>query len=141
MANADLVRKITSDKTNKKIDEKALEYVKTYASKSPAVIGARIQELDKEWDIERVLELNAATLALSGVLLGMKDKRWTILSGVVGAFLIQHAVQGWCPPVEIFRAMGVRTRKEIDQEKYTLKALRGDFRNVKKIKEAWYQAK
>jgi hypothetical protein len=26
--------------------------------------------------------------------------------------------------------MGVRTRAEIDQEKYALKALRGDFQNI-----------
>jgi len=43
------------------------------------------------------------------------------------SFLFQHAVQGWCPPVPVFRRMGVRTRKEIDREKYALKALRGDF--------------
>jgi hypothetical protein len=141
MENHDLVRKITSNKHNKKIDEKALSYVKAYATKSPEEIEARIKELDKEWDIERVLELNAATLALSGVLLGIKDRRWTILSGVVGAFLIQHSLQGWCPPVEIFRALGVRTRKEIDQEKYTLKAMRGDFENIQSLREAWFQSK
>ncbi|HSH82103.1 MAG TPA: hypothetical protein VLA19_26550 [Herpetosiphonaceae bacterium] len=42
-------------------------------------------------------------------------------------FLVQHAVQGWCPPLLVIRALGVRTRKEIDVEKYALKALRGDF--------------
>jgi hypothetical protein len=42
-------------------------------------------------------------------------------------FLFQHAVQGWCPPVPLFRRLGVRTRKEIDAEKYALKAVRGDF--------------
>jgi len=31
-----------------------------------------------------------------------------------------HAVQGWCPPVPLFRAFGVRTRMEIDKEKYSL---------------------
>jgi hypothetical protein len=32
--------------------------------------------------------------------------------------------------VPIFRRKGVRTRREIDAEKYALKALRGDFSNV-----------
>lgn len=91
-------------------------------------------------DIERVLELNAASLALGGVLLGIRNQRWTILSGVVGVFLIQHAIQGWCPPIVLFRALGIRTRKEIDQEKYTLKAVRGDFKDIQNLKAAWFTA-
>ena len=42
-------------------------------------------------------------------------------------FLLQHALQGWCPPVPVFRRLGVRTTAEIDRERYALKALRGDF--------------
>jgi len=42
-------------------------------------------------------------------------------------FLFQHSVQGWCPPLPVFRRLGVCTRSEIDQEKFALKALRGDF--------------
>jgi hypothetical protein len=49
---------------------------------------------------------------------------------VVGSFLLQHAVQGWCPPLPVFRRWGVRTQPEIDYERYALKALRGDFRNL-----------
>src|SRR5690348_10746194 len=37
------------------------------------------------------------------------------------------ALQGWCPPVPFFRSRGVRTAYEINQERYALKALRGDF--------------
>jgi hypothetical protein len=140
MSYHDRVRENSSETANRKIDEKALSYVRHYIDKSAEEIDARIEMLDKEWDIERVLELNAASLALSGVLLGLKDQRWTILSGVVGAFLIQHAIQGWCPPVVLFRALGVRTRKEIDQEKYTLKAMRGDFKDLQNVKAAWFSA-
>jgi hypothetical protein len=50
---------------------------------------------------------------------------------VVAGFLLQHAVQGWCPPVPLFRRLGFRTAAEIDYERYALKALRGDFRNVR----------
>ncbi|HJS07611.1 MAG TPA: hypothetical protein VJ809_08115, partial [Pirellulales bacterium] len=53
-----------------------------------------------------------------------------IVPGVVLSFLFQHAVQGWCPPVPVLRRLGVRTREEIDREKYALKALRGDFSEV-----------
>jgi hypothetical protein len=35
--------------------------------------------------------------------------------------------QGWCPPVPLFRPFGVRTRQEIDAERFALKPLRGDL--------------
>jgi hypothetical protein len=56
--------------------------------------------------------------------------------GVVLPFLFQYAVQGWCPPVPLFRRIGVRTRGEIDGEKFALKALRGDFGSVPPKTEA-----
>lgn len=38
-----------------------------------------------------------------------------------------HAFQGWCPPVNLFRRLGVRTQREIDEERYALKLMLGDF--------------
>src|SRR5690606_6724036 len=94
----------------------------------PAEINSRLEALDREWDIERTLEANAATLALTGVLLGaFVDRRFLALPAVVTAFLLQHALQGWCPPLPFFRRWGVRTTEEINEERFALKALRGDF--------------
>ena len=95
-------------------------------------IENRLHELDREWDIERAIEANASVLALGGVVLAASvDKRWLALPGLVTAFLLQHAVQGWCPPVPVLRRLGFRTADEINQERYALKALRGDFRTVR----------
>jgi hypothetical protein len=58
------------------------------------------------------------------------DKKWFIFPAVVAGFLLQHAVQGWCPPMPVFRRLGFRTQSEIDSERYALKTLRGDFRNL-----------
>jgi hypothetical protein len=81
--------------------------------------------------VERVLEANAASLMIAGTALGAAhDRRWLLLPAAVGTFLLQHAVQGWCPPVPLFRALGIRTRKEIEEERYALKLLRGDFSGV-----------
>ncbi len=97
----------------------------------PAAIDRRLAELDREWDIERTLEANAASVSLIGLALGAAvDRRFFLLPGLVAGFLLQHAVQGWCPPVTFFRRRGFRTASEIGQERYALKALRGDFRNV-----------
>lgn len=94
-------------------------------------IGARLAELDREWDVERTLEANAATLAFTGVLLGVTvDRRWLALPALVTAFLLQHATQGWCPPLPVLRRMGFRTPREIEEERHALKALRGDYRQL-----------
>jgi len=75
------------------------------------------------------------------------NKKFFAIPCVVLPFLFQHAVRGWCPPVPILRRKGVRTRREIDAEKYALKALRGDFSgiqanngNVATGRAAWHAA-
>jgi hypothetical protein len=90
-------------------------------------IAARLEALDREWDIERVLIVNASTLATLGVLLGLRRRAALVLPLAVGSFLLQHGLQGWCPPLSVFRRLGVRTRREIDLERYALKAMRGDL--------------
>jgi hypothetical protein len=45
--------------------------------------------------------------------------------------MLVHAVHGWYPLLPILRRMGVRSRDEIDREKYAIKALRGDFAGVR----------
>lgn len=47
------------------------------------------------------------------------------------SFLLLHATQGWCPPLPLFRRLGVRTRGEIEKEKFALRFLRGDFDHVR----------
>ena len=94
-------------------------------------ISERLRQLDREWDIERVLEANAASVGLLGVGLAAFVSRWfLILPAAVTGFLLQHAVQGWCPPVPLFRRLGIRTSGEIEEERAALKMLRGDFRAV-----------
>jgi len=98
------------------------------AAQDPSEIPALLKRMDREWDVERTLEANAASIAFIGVVLGALVSAWfLILPAIVTAFLLQHALQGWCPPLPLFRAMGVRTSTEINRERVALKALRGDF--------------
>jgi hypothetical protein len=125
---ADRVREHTSEEVNRSIDEQTELRIAEYAGQDRSELTRRINELEGEWDMERYLEMNASALAFTGLVLGATvNKRWLALPGVVLPFLFQHAVQGWCPPVPVFRRLGVRTRKEIEREKYALKVLRGDF--------------
>lgn len=124
----DHVRRSSGDEVNAEIDAETEENIRRFSGERPEVIEARITELDREWDVERALEMTAASLSLTGVIAGLAGrKRALILPAVVLTFLFQHAVQGWCPPLPLFRRLGFRTRKEIDREKYALKVIRGDF--------------
>jgi hypothetical protein len=73
-----------------------------------------------------------STLAMAGLAAAAftRNRNWNILPGVVLAFFFQHSVQGWCPPLPILRHLKIRTRQEIEQERYALKLLRGDFNNI-----------
>ena len=127
----------TATEINERIKRRTAENISHCAEAGAASIGHRLDELDREWDIERTLEANAATIALAGLGLGaFVDRRFLALPALVAAFLLQHALQGWCPPVPVFRRLGVRTEDEIAREKYALKALRGDFKNIHAAGEA-----
>ncbi len=123
---ADRVRKNTPPEINARIDREIAGSIRYFAAQDNFEITRRIREPDREWDVERALEANAALLGAIGLALGIfRDRRWLVLP-----FLLQHAVQGWCPPLEVLRRLEFRTRKEIDREKYALKVLRGDFADL-----------
>lgn len=128
MDTKDIVRYNTSPEINEKIDEEIKESLNHYYN-NRSEIDKRLWELDREWDVERILELNAATLAFLGLWKGLtRNKFWLALPVAVTAFLGMHATQGWCPPVSLLRKLGFRTRSEIDKERYALKTIRGDFK-------------
>jgi hypothetical protein len=130
-ATTERVSKHTAECVNKEIRERTDKNVLCAAAGGPDALGRRIAELDREWDIERALEANAATACLLGVVLGTTiNRKWFAFPAIVGGFLLQHAIQGWCPPVPVMRRLGFRTQTEINQERCALKTLRGDFRDV-----------
>ena len=127
----DRVRENTPEEENQQIDQKAVEQIEKFQGPSHEIISHRLQELENEWDVERYLEVNAASLGLLGLVMGsFFGRKWFVLTGVVTGFMLQHGMQGWCPPLPLIRAFGVRTRKEIEEEKYALKVLRGDFDKI-----------
>jgi hypothetical protein len=98
-------------------------------------IVQRLTELDHEWDIDRVLMANFAVAGgvayavglkrySDGSLFGARPKGFLGLLGAQLGFLMLHAAVGWCPPVSLWRRLGVRTKNEIEAERlYLLEAL------------------
>jgi hypothetical protein len=119
----------TCGKTNQDIRSKTVSRIETHRDCGQAVLSDKIEKLDHEWDVERCLETNAAAIVLLGSIIGYRKRRnrWFLLTGTVGFFLLQHALQGWCPPLSIIRGRGIRTAEEIFQEKTVYKLIRGDF--------------
>jgi hypothetical protein len=125
------VKEQTPGYINERIRKKTEENIARYSVAGPEAIRQRLAELDREWDIERALEVSASVVILSGLIKTIvTDRRWLIAPLVASGFLLEHALQGWCPPVSLLRRLGVRTTGEIDEERYALKALRGDFQAV-----------
>ena len=129
----------TSGKVNDAIRQRTLQSIRRAMDKGG--LSGSLARLDREWDTERVLETNAACLLLLSLGLGVaKDRRWLWLTGGVAAFLLQHALQGWCPPLPVIRVLGVRTAGEIGVERTALKSLRGDFTGVGRDTESALRA-
>lgn len=127
----DRVVRNTSDCVNQEIERRIHENVERAARGGIDAINRRLAELDEEWDIERYLETMAPSLTLAGLTLGLTvNRKWLALPFLVQAFFLQHAIQGWCPPIPILRRLGIRTTHEIDRERHALKALRGDYRYI-----------
>jgi len=136
-ATTERVSQHTAEDINERIRHDTAENVSACISGGTTAVDKRLRDLEHEWDIERTLEANAATLSLLGLGLGaFVDRRWFALPAVVCGFLLQHAIQGWCPPVPVFRRLGVRTSTEIDEERYALKSLRGDFQGLATLSDA-----
>lgn len=149
MAENERIAEHTAPEVNRRIEEQSRNSVMGYAAQDEAALSKRIEELDAEWDIERALMTGAGINVLFGVAMGAwVNRKWFYWPAIVAGFMLQHTIQGWCPPLIPFRRKGVRTRQEIEREKTALRILRGDFENVgagnavgERAEAAWQAAK
>jgi hypothetical protein len=100
----DRIQRNSPQSLNREMEHELRESIRYYSIQSKEVISERIHQLEKEWHMDRMLLTNAATVAGIGIVLAATiSKRWLILPGVVMSFLLQHGLQGWCPPLPLFR--------------------------------------
>lgn len=130
-AHPDRIRRLTFKSDLDRIDKGIRDSVRMHANRDQSAISRRLEELDREWPVERALMAGAGTFVWLGLILGgIVKRRLTAISAVAGAMLILFAIFGWVPPVLFIRRFGFRTRGEIDSERIALKILRGDFHGV-----------
>lgn len=123
-SSVERVPRSTAPEINERIRNQTLANLAKFRGAPRVAIEARLEDLKQEWDIERAIEANAATIALVGILLGAFFSPWfLLLPAAVCIFLLQHALQGWCPPVPILRRLGFRTQPEIEAERLALRRM------------------
>ncbi|HET6245924.1 MAG: hypothetical protein H0V01_15175 [Bacteroidetes bacterium] len=127
LPNKETIRSVTNPRVNAIIDKRIEENIRKYTYQGKYEITQRIEELEQEWNIERVLLLNTASIALVGILFSFKNKNWLFFSGTILSFLIMQALKGSSPPIPLLRRLGFRTAKEIECEIFAMKFLKGDF--------------
>ncbi len=121
----------TDPVVNSEIREKTINDLRSVQDANVDVINHRLRKLEQEWDMDRVLETSASAFAVAGTMLGFsRGKKWFLLTGAAGGFLLLHAIKGWCPPMPLFRRLGVRTSDEIANERMVLKMMRRDFEHL-----------
>lgn len=118
------------------MDAKIEETIRFYATQSPEAISRRLEELDRERDLDQTMALAASGVGLGTLLFSfIGGRKWLLLTATVLGFWLKHSMDGTSPAVPLLRKRGVRTRSEIDREKYALKILRGDFEQMPKRDE------
>jgi hypothetical protein len=123
----------TSSTANERVRRSMEQRLALYAS-HPDMGDERLAELDREWDVERALEVEAPLATLLGIALGWRvNQRWLALPLFSQSMMLLHALQGFYPLLPLLRRMGFRTEQEISAERYAIKVQRGDFESISKV--------
>jgi hypothetical protein len=129
-SSPDRARRHTARTVLRRIDDDTLDHLMEVGQK-PETASRRLEALDREWDIDRTIEAEAATMGLVGLALGAFVRpAFLAMPATVGAAVFLFGTRGLYPLLPIFRRLGIRTAREIERERYAIKALRGDFDNM-----------
>jgi hypothetical protein len=125
-------------KTRKEVDRATARSIQYYSSRPIEILNKRIEELDQEIPLEAFVYRGGAALTiLSLTLLLLRRKNWGpwIMALSVAALQLQYSYQGRNPITDRLRRRGYRSRKEIEAEKYSLEAIRGDFAALTEVSD------
>jgi hypothetical protein len=105
--------------------------VRFYGSLGQQAVAERLQSLEDEPDLETVATLAMAGTGILALVFGLMGSRlWRLLAWMALPLIFAHARGRLAAPGDFLKTLGLRSRKEIQEEKYALKALRGDFRDL-----------
>jgi len=105
--------------------------VRFYGSLGSQSLSDRLKALEDEPELEAVATLGLAGAGVLALIFGLLGSRlWRLFAWLVLPIIFAHARGRLEAPGRFLKTLGLRSRKEIEEEKYALKALRGDFRDM-----------
>ncbi len=117
-------------KPRREVNRDTARSIYYYSSRPTQLVSKRIDELELEIPLEALVYRGGAALTIIGLTLLLLRRRgraaWA-LALAIAALQLQYSYQGRNGLTDILRKRGYRSRKEIEAEKYSLEALRGDF--------------
>jgi hypothetical protein len=133
LESTDRVRAHTAPIVNERIEQVTDASVANVARGGPNAVQRRLAQLDREWDVDRALMANFAVVGGASYALSQRGSSgWTWFFRSQLAFLLMHAVVGWCPPASVFRRLGFRTTREIEAERAALLRLNEDAESARR---------
>lgn len=110
--------------------------IASYAEAGVDSINRRLVELDREWTAGRAMKASLGVVIVLGfILAAWHDPLWLLLPAVAGALLLQYLFFRRSLVADLFQWLGLRSMHEIDEERFALRALRGDYRNLPTVEE------
>jgi len=101
------------------------------ADAGPGAINDRLCQLENEWSAGRATKVTLSFVVLIGTAMTLAFGQWWMLLPIAGGlFLLQYAFSRTSWIGSMFREMGFRPGAKIEEEKFALKTLRGDFRHL-----------
>ena len=128
---SDRVRDHSGQASNRRIAARTSARVEHVITRGRDAVIRRLAELDHEWDVDRALMVNFAIAGGAAYATGLyryaerpwfgrRRKGWLYFFSAQLGFLLLHGTLGWCPPLPVFRRLGVRTKTEIEAERQAL---------------------
>jgi len=117
-------------KPRKEVDRYTARSIRFYSAQPVEHLTRRIMELEREIPLEAFVYRGGAAVTIMSLILLLfrsKSRSWLILALVVTTLQLQYSYQGRNRLTDLLRRRGYRSRREIQAEKHSLKALRGDF--------------
>ncbi|MBV9106799.1 MAG: hypothetical protein JO066_13060 [Verrucomicrobia bacterium] len=115
-------------KLRREVNRDTARSIQYYSKRPIQFVSKRIEELEHEIPLEAFVYRGGTALAILALLLSrLKNRAAWIFALCITALQLQYSYQDRSALTDLLRKRGYRSRKEIEVEKHSLQALRGDF--------------
>lgn len=104
-----------------RIQDRTDDNIRRYRHADRRTLERRLAVLDREWDVDRIIEAEAPATILLGLTLGsLVNRKWMALSMFASAMVLLNGTRRVYPLRPALRRLGVRTQAEIALERDAL---------------------